>query len=161
RGSTATILPVGVPGAAPRPPMTNAVVPIAAAAAWVVAAGKLPTRLTLPVAGANAYTPVPAAPCSSDPPATTIRPSTAVAAAVQNGRRAVERRRHPAEALRAGAGRRDDLVRRDVSGRQPAEQHGTSRVGRGGRILNRSREIAGRDRHQASNRGRCRPRNRI
>ena len=41
-GSTATIRSVGVPTRAPRPPITNAVEPIAAAAACVVGAGSRP-----------------------------------------------------------------------------------------------------------------------
>jgi len=68
----------------PRPPITNAVAPIAAAAACVVAAGRRPIRTTLRVAGRNAYTLSLAVPFSREPPAMTTRPAAAVTAAYRS-----------------------------------------------------------------------------
>jgi hypothetical protein len=46
RRSTDTIESTTLPAEAPRPPITNAMSPIAAAAAWVVAVGRRPIRTT-------------------------------------------------------------------------------------------------------------------
>ena len=79
-GSIETIRPVGLSTAAPRPPITYATRPSAAAAACVVGAGSRPMRMT-PRPGLYASTAELAAPFSSEPPAITSRPPTVVTAA--------------------------------------------------------------------------------
>ena len=83
---------------APRPPTTNAVAPIAAAAACVVGAGSRPIRITLRVAGTKAYTASLAVPFSSEPPAITSR------AAGRRDRRVAQRMRQVRDDARAPAG---------------------------------------------------------
>jgi len=80
-GLTETIFDDCVLSPAPRPPITYAVEPITAAAAWVVGAGRLPIRMTRPVDGTNSRTAVLAFPLGSEPPAISSRLPTAVTAA--------------------------------------------------------------------------------
>ncbi len=82
---TATMRSVAVPSAAPRPPMTYATGPSAAAAACVVGAGSRPIRTTRPEPGTYSSTAAEAAPLGSEPPAITSRPPAAVTAAYRSG----------------------------------------------------------------------------